>query len=103
MTGWLPIAREVLDRGFVVVRPDGTWTHDLAYVPDTDVTDTIEGGDMLDPDQGVILDRFTASMLVGIHDNLSEANAARFAAMPLDRAVDFGWKLTARVRDRRAS
>jgi hypothetical protein len=42
---------------------------------------------------GMLLDAFTASMLVQVHDALSETNRRRFAEMPLLRAVTVGWKL----------
>jgi hypothetical protein len=42
---------------------------------------------------GVILDQFTASMLVQILDALSPDNRAKFEALPLERAVDVGWTL----------
>lgn len=47
---------------------------------------------------GIVLDTFTASMLVAVHDALSETNRARFAGFPLTMAVDVGWKLMAQQR-----
>jgi hypothetical protein len=47
---------------------------------------------------GTYLDLFTASMLVQIHDALNAENSAKFAAMPILRAVHVGWTLTRRAR-----
>jgi hypothetical protein len=49
--------------------------------------------DMVD---GSLLDAYTASPLVQVHDSLSEVNAARFAGMPLLKAVDIAWKLASK-------
>ena len=43
--------------------------------------------------EGVLIDLFTASMLVQIHDKLSPEHQAKFLAMPIRRMVDIGWKL----------
>lgn len=43
---------------------------------------------------GVILDGFTASMLVQIYDALNDKNKAKFDALPLLKAVSVGWGLT---------
>lgn len=42
---------------------------------------------------GVLLDGFTASMLVQIHDALNEKNRAVFDGLPITKAVTVGWKL----------
>jgi hypothetical protein len=39
------------------------------------------------------LDLVTASMLVQIYDALNEVNRAKFAGLPLLKAVNVGWKL----------
>lgn len=70
--------------------------HSRANNPRSNEGDLVEI-DQLDPEQGVLLDHFTASMLVQIHDALNVANRERFAAMPLVRAVDVGWQLAARA------
>lgn len=44
-------------------------------------------------DEGILLDLFTASMLTTVFNALNETNATRFAALPLDAAVEFGWKV----------
>jgi hypothetical protein len=51
---------------------------------------------------GVLLDHFTASMLVQVHDALSPENQAKFGAMSLVRAVDVGWKVVQRAERRTA-
>ena len=40
---------------------------------------------------GQIVDATTASMLIRVHDALSEENQAKFAAYPLDMMVAVGW------------
>ena len=42
---------------------------------------------------GVLLDATSANMLLTVHDALSPDKAAQFAAMPLAKAVEIGWKL----------
>lgn len=46
--------------------------------------------------RGVILDSFTASMLVQVYDALNEKNRAMFASFPLTKAVAVGWKAVRR-------
>lgn len=46
---------------------------------------------------GVLLDLFSASTMVQIHDALAPANAAKFAAMPIERAVEVAFKLAERA------
>ena len=41
----------------------------------------------------VYVDLITASMLVQIHDALSEENRAKFIALPFLKMVDVGWRL----------
>lgn len=95
---WIDAARYVLEHGFVMVEPDGSWhpptegdwsamdSPELAEVLGTDVTSPT----------GMLLDAFTASMLVQIHDALNDENRERFAALSLLRAVDVGWKLASK-------
>lgn len=96
-TRWIDAARYALEhKTFVMVEPDGSWHPpnerdwaamegpELAEYSDTEPTDTT----------GTLLDTFTASMLVQIHDALGDVNRERFAGMSLLRAVDVGWKLT---------
>jgi hypothetical protein len=42
---------------------------------------------------GLLVDLFTASAMVQVHDALSPPNQAKFAALPLRRMVDVGWKV----------
>lgn len=65
--------------------------------------DTPWRGDTIDPNYkgpGIILDGTTASMLVQIYDALGPANRAKFDAMSLTQAVDFGWKLVNKVQSK---
>ena len=71
MSEWLSVARQVVE----------TKQHVSPPVPD-----------------GLLLDLFTASALVQVHDALSETNAAKLAAMPLAQAVDVTWKLIERTK-----
>jgi hypothetical protein len=87
----------VLDQGFQTVHPESGDVQKTRWRGDT-VTDNGQGG--------VVLDAFTASMLVQIYDALSPANQAKFGALPLMKAVDMGWKLvkkTSSVGDREAA
>lgn len=43
--------------------------------------------------EGLMVDAFTAGMLVQIYDALNEENQAKFLGLPLRRMVDVGWKL----------
>lgn len=43
--------------------------------------------------EGKFVDLTTAHMLVQVHDALSQDNQKKFAAMPLAKMVDVGWKL----------
>jgi hypothetical protein len=72
---WINAARKVYNR------------HQYAYVND-------KGEECKEKDEGaMMLDAFTASMLVKIYDNLGEANQAKFAQMDLRQAVKIGWKV----------
>lgn len=48
----------------------------------------------------VVLDAFTASMLVSVFDALSPKNQETFAAMPLTKAVRIGWGAVEKSRTR---
>lgn len=50
---------------------------------------------------GMILDATTANGLVKLFDSLSPENQARFAAMPLEQAVDTMWKVVNRTFSRK--
>lgn len=72
---WINAAREVYAH------------HQYAYVND-------KGEECKKKDEGaILLDAFTASMLVKIYDNLGEANQAKFSQMGLRQAVEIGWKV----------
>ncbi len=43
--------------------------------------------------EGLLVDSFTASMLVVIHDALRPDLQEKFCAFPLRQMVDIGWKL----------
>ena len=43
--------------------------------------------------EGVMMDGFTASMLVQVHDALSDVNREKFLAMQIRQMVTVGWKL----------
>ncbi len=43
--------------------------------------------------KGVLVDRFTASMVVQIYDALNDSNKKGYGNMPLPKMVDVGWKL----------
>jgi len=46
----------------------------------------------------VLLDLFTASAIVEVHDALSAPNRARLAAMDLPRAADLVWKVVTKIK-----
>jgi hypothetical protein len=48
--------------------------------------------------EGVMVDLFTASMLVQVYDNLSEENRAKFIALPITRMASVGWEVLKRVQ-----
>jgi hypothetical protein len=50
------------------------------------------------PTDRVHMDLYTASAVMEVYDKLSEANKAKFAAMPIGRMVDITWKLFERAR-----
>lgn len=89
--GWLDSARKVLDgKSFVSVDPGHGGEVETEWQ-----------GDEISPDaQGVVLDMTTAHMLVTVHDALNETNAAKFAALPLMKAVDMGWSLVSKTKSR---
>ena len=43
--------------------------------------------------KGMMVDRFTASMVIQIYDALNDSNKKGFGKMPLPKMVDVGWKL----------
>lgn len=59
-------------------------------------TETGEPVPEKDP-HAVLLDATSAHLMVQMYDALNETNRERFAAMPLVKAVDFAWKLQARL------
>lgn len=91
--GWLDTARRVVDTGtFAVVDPStGEAVPDVEW--DTVTQMPAEG-------QGVLLDMFSASTMVQIHDTLSPHLAERFAAMPVVKAHSIAFKMLARINGR---
>lgn len=72
---WINAARKVYSR------------HQYAYVND-------KGEECKEEDEGaMILDAFTASMLVKVYDNLGEITRTKFSQMGLRQAVEIGWKV----------
>lgn len=55
-----------------------------------------ETGDPVPEDEGIMLDAFSASIMVQIHDGLSEENRAKYAAMPLPRAHNVAMNILAK-------
>lgn len=49
-----------------------------------------------DGDEGMLLDLFTAGVLVTIHDALSPTSAAKFAGMTVPRAAEIAFTLASR-------
>jgi hypothetical protein len=47
-----------------------------------------------------ILDSFSASAIVAVHDRLNPINQAHFASLPLDRMADWAFLCIARAQDR---
>lgn len=99
---WIRAARHVLQHGCAMVDRD-TGAH--KPIPD-EVFDRCEQCDEHEDlsacpncgapryrGNGVLLDSFTASMLVQIHDALNEANRAKFDGLSITKAVSVGWKL----------
>lgn len=41
----------------------------------------------------VLLDAYTATMLVQLHEALKEENKTKFEQLPLGAAVELGWKI----------
>lgn len=73
-TSWVQAVRQIVSE------------HQHQYIdPDT--------GRMSSRKRGVMVDAFTASMLLGVYNRLNDANKAKFAALPLLKAVAVGWKL----------
>ncbi len=50
----------------------------------------------------LLLDSFTASMLVQITDALNETNRAKFLALPFLKAISVGWKLVGKSQEVRS-
>lgn len=84
---WVEAARQVVATGgFKMVGQDGT------------VHPTVWDGDEVSPaSEGMALDLFSASVMVQVYDALSEANQAKFAAMPLTTAHNVAFKLANRT------
>lgn len=92
---WLKAAREVVEQQSyrTVDTETGQPVQEVWGEEDDQGMEEIVG-----PEGAVVLDLYTASMLTQLYDALGEANKATFLAMPLPKAVDFGWKLINRVK-----
>lgn len=88
--GWLAAARDVLARnGFHTI--------------DVDTGEPVETqweGDEVVNDNAVVLDLVTAGMLTQVYDALGPRNQEKFGSMPLLKAVDVGWKLVTRAKEK---
>jgi hypothetical protein len=85
-TGWVQAARQVLARNeFQMVGQDGT-VHATVW----------DGDEVSEASEGMILDLFSASAMIQVHDALSGANQARFAAMSLTTAHAVAFRLIAK-------
>ena len=90
---WLDSARRIVEQHqYEVLDPE---TGDP--VP-TEWVESEEGGDTLAAvdGKGILLDAFSASIMVQIHDGLSEENRAKYAAMPLPRAHNVAMNILAK-------
>jgi len=91
---WLAIVQKVVDEGaYAYINKD---THeevsDVEYVSEND-EDYV---DRLKPHNNkntVLLDGYTASMLIKITNGLNEKNRERFTNLPILKAVKIGWEL----------
>lgn len=98
---WIEAARRIVERkGAEVKMPDDSFRS----MNEFDFSDEAEeqyGGAFpgskrnFPPDGAVLLDMFTASMLVQVHDALSPGHQVKFASLPLEKAVSVGWKVVA--------
>lgn len=98
MSDWLDAARRITEsHGAEMQLTDGTWTKDFT-VPEEEVVGLPLAEVVAEP-EGVLLDLFTASMLVQVYDALTiKENKEKFAAMPLLRAVQIGWQLVEKTK-----
>jgi hypothetical protein len=108
VSDWLEAARRIVERKSAEVRQsDGTWTTDIDLTcPECGLTDECscvigevsKSGSKILPGP-ILLDLFTASMLVQVYDALTvPENKSKFAAMPLERAVSIGWQLVDKAK-----
>jgi len=82
MTGWIEAARYVVNNKQAV-------TVDIAT---NKITNKRPSGKSKKPGQ-VILDLFTANMLVNIYDAINDKNKKMFGELNIIKAVNVGWKL----------
>lgn len=93
---WLESARTVLaQHGFRTVDPVTGTPVETEWGAEDD-----QGIEEVVNDNAVILDLVTAGMLVQIYDALSPRNQEKFGNMPLLQAVDVGWKLVTRAKEK---
>lgn len=76
-----------------------SWVASARWIVENNTHETLDPdtGLITAPNRGVLLDLFSASLMVQVHDALNETNRARFAAMPVAKAHAFALKLSARV------
>lgn len=99
---WLDTARRIIERKqFEVVHPVTGEPVEYEWKPDPD-GEYAEAQDhevVVSKDgEGVLLDAFTASLMIQVHDALGPDNQARYVAMPLSKAVPFTYKLLERTQ-----
>lgn len=89
---WLEAARRIVERStFEVLDPNTCEPVPYSWQANEDESSEDMVGD------GVLLDLYSASVMVQIHDALGEENRAKFAAMPLTKAHSVAFKLAAKV------
>lgn len=94
---WVEQAHLVIaQHGFRTVDPDTGAAVETEWGEDDQGIETVVN------DNAVILDLVTAGMLVAVYDALSPKNQENFGSRPLTQAVDMGWKLITRAKEKQA-
>ena len=103
---WIDAARKVVDEHTAATIDPTTG----AYLGDAFLYEGHEGHEdgcecklcelFREAQPGILLDGFTASMLVQVFDALNETNRAKFGGLSLLRAVDVGWKVTSKAKSK---
>ena len=91
--GWLEVAREVVEQHQFAVVDHETGQRITNPVLDADGMPVEDG-------RSVLLDAYSAQVMVQVHDHLSTFNAARLAAMPPAMAQQAAFTLLEKVRNR---